>query len=69
MENLTDHENIVSLIKKIMADEYIRGCKEGICLAEKAMGYLTIQPQREWAKRISMWVEEDVKKFKIKHGI
>ena len=52
-----------------MADEYIRGCKEGICLAEKAMGYLTIQPQREWAKRISMWVEEDVKKFKIKHGI
>lgn len=51
------------------AESYRAGLKVGLAVAEKAAGYLTIQPPRKWAEQIRQWVEADIAKAKKQYGL
>ena len=62
-------EQTVKAMREYGECRYHAGLRAGLIVAEKAAGYLAIQPPRKWAEQIRKWIEADIQKAKEQHGL
>jgi len=46
----------------LLADARADGFEQGMQVVNKALGYLTRQPQPRWARQVIEWIRKDVEK-------
>lgn len=70
---MTDEKHVVSprehldiAVSNYGRSEYRRGLADGLAVAEKICGWLTMQPPRKWAQEIRGWGLEAIKKARKK---